>query len=378
MMRRQRRLLTLTAAVAACHAVLPPPGAAQLVTRSATVDTVAVRNAAVDSIVLGAMTSRRIAGAAVTIVQHGVTVKNTAYGLANTATGERVTPSTAFFVASITKAITAALALRLVDQGLVQLDHPVGRYLTEFPAQWHDVTIRHLLDMTSGLPPAPEASSTYDPDYRTAFDSIMTRPVLGKPGEAQHYDRTNYMILGRVIEAMTGHPFAEAAERLIFRPLELRSAAMGDWRAIRPGRAEWYSTYIPPDQFTAEPYLLRTDYPLPYRPNAGLFISAADLAAFVDALDRGRLLTPATRAALFRPVQLTSGERASLWPGAWVPDDDPDGVVHAPRVLYHEGGVRAAVFYRRDPALIIVILTNTQGALPTQWIGDIAALYDRR
>ena len=332
------------------------------------------RDAAVDSIVQDRMLRGNVSGAAVVVMSNGRVLKSTGYGIANQSTGERVGPKTAFFIASITKAFSAAMVLGLVEEGRLRLADSVINIVPGLPASWRGITVRHLLSFTSGLPensPAPEHGLSYA-EYQHALSFAAGKPLLFQPGEVFHSTSTEWVLLGKVVEQLTARSFAEAVRVRLFEPLRLRSAHFGDWRDVREGRAEWYSTLQPPTFSTVPRFLLRTEYYEYHWPAAGIFITAEDLAAFVDALGTGRVLGQSGSETYWQPASLNDGTRRGTVLGSWAPwaGASPPG-----RVVSHEGGARAGVVYDRDARLIVVVLTNTQGSLPLRWIDDIRALY---
>lgn len=329
------------------------------------------RDAEVDSVVSVMMARQHIAGASVVVMENGRIIKSSSYGIANKATGDSVRRSTAFFIASITKALTSATVLSLAEAGVLKLTDSLGRFLPDLPKSWHAVSVEQLLSMTSGLPEIDKdaAFGLTFPDFRTAIDSAREKPVRGAPGVAFNYSGTDYTLLGQIVEAATKRSFADVVSGRIFAPLKLRSAVFGDWHDITAGRAEWYSTFVPPDKFTADPYVDRTDYPTYKRPAAGMFISAEDLARFINALHRGQVLGKAGLQAYWKPVTLSNGKRDPHVLGSWA-EIDP-----VRQIVVHEGGARAAVVYSRRSGLIVVVLTNTQGGRPLQWIDHIWSRY---
>ncbi len=326
--------------------------------------------AVVDTLVLTKMRNRRVAGVAVTVIERGVVLKNAAYGTANVATGEPVTTSTAFFVASISKTLTAAAVLLLAEDKRLALDQGIGTLLTSLPASWQGVTVRQLLLGTSGLPDLSPTPGVYQPDFDAWVTTVENSPLASPPGDAYRYVGTDYALLGRIIEKVTGAPFEEFVQARIFAPLGISTGAFVDWHDLKPGRAEWYTTMAPNGKYTAEPHLLRTEYPRYVRPAAGLYISAADLGRFVDALTSHRLLRPESAVLVWEPATLKGGRKSDVGMGAWHVADPEDE-----DWTFVEGGNRSTVMLARKRGLLAVVLTNTQGAIPVTWVGDVLTPY---
>jgi CubicO group peptidase (beta-lactamase class C family) len=142
-------------------------------------------SARVDSIVQHEMRLRRIPGVAVAVVQNGKVVLKKAYGLANLETETPLRTDAVFELASVTKQFTAAAIMLLVQDGKVRLDEPIATYIDNAPATWAGITVRHLLNHTSGLdigglpgPPPPMNIST-----RATFEAVSKQPLRFGVGE---------------------------------------------------------------------------------------------------------------------------------------------------------------------------------------------------
>jgi D-alanyl-D-alanine carboxypeptidase len=140
-----------------------------------------------------------------------------------------MTTHTAFRVGSNTKPYISALIMTLVDEGLVGLDDPFSKYVSDYP-KWDDITIRMLLGMQSGIPDymlgeAFMMSAVFDPDSLTTpqvlLDFVKDEELLFEPGTDCIYTNTNYILVGLIIEEVTGQPAHEALQTRILEPLGL-------------------------------------------------------------------------------------------------------------------------------------------------------------
>ncbi len=162
------------------------------------------------------------------------------FGLANVATGTAMATDDFFRVGSITKTFTGTLVLQLVERGELSLDDTIDDYVDGVP-NGGEVTIRMLLDMTSGI-----ASYTLDENWVDAYlgdprtvwtpqellDAGLSLDPLFAPGAKFDYSNTNFILLGTVIEQVTGRPYAEVLQREILTPLELDDTSFPDTSAI--------------------------------------------------------------------------------------------------------------------------------------------------
>ncbi|MFE3578022.1 serine hydrolase domain-containing protein [Streptomyces vinaceus] len=215
-----------------------------------------------------------------------------AAGVVRAGEPDPVTPGTAFAYGSVTKAFTAALVARLVADGDLEFDDPVGDYLAEFEgaedSRMASVTVRNLLSHTSGLVAdhEPDDSENLNPARYAA--SAARTGILYEPGTAFSYSNTGYVLLGRLVEAVTDMTWQQAVERFVLHPLGITpcftAAAQPDGRphgAERthgPGRTLAGVHVVRPGVEGADPVGLFL--PPSWAPAAGLAGSAEDLLAF--------------------------------------------------------------------------------------------------
>jgi serine beta-lactamase-like protein LACTB len=242
-------------------------------------------------------------GAAVLVVRGGRTILRRGYGLASVELGVKVEPGQLFRIGSVTKTFTAAAVLLLVEEGRVALDAPIGRYLAGTPRAWRAVTVEHLLTHTSGIPSFTEARGFWrraaqDLTPEESLQSIWNEPLQFRPGTAWHYDNSGYVLLGMVIEKVSGQRYGDFLQERILGPLGLSHTRLGDTRALIPGMVSGYA----PGPVPAAPISLQQAFA------AGALVSTVDdLAAFTLALHQGRLLKPETVRRMTTPYRLRDG-----------------------------------------------------------------------
>jgi D-alanyl-D-alanine carboxypeptidase len=257
-----------------------------------------------------------IPGTSAAVIQRGQPLWAGEAGTKLRGAGDPVTPDTLFISASSAKTVTAAMTLRLVDEGKLGLNETVGRFLPQL-RDGKRITVRELLQHTSGLPdylttPSIQSLITSDPQH--AWDRGQVLRAIGwpqyRPGSRSTYSDSNYIALGGIIEAVEGMPLEDAFEQLIRNPLGLRSSS---WRYDNSqiGRFAhpnletpsgsivdlWSSGTIPTGHWGE----VWTD--------GGLATTAPELAAVAHATVMGPLLKPATRRAMF---QFTGPNQAGL------------------------------------------------------------------
>ncbi|MFD7657111.1 serine hydrolase domain-containing protein [Actinosynnema sp. NPDC059797] len=213
-----------------------------------------------------------------------------------------------FRIGSITKTFVSTVVLQLVGEGRVELDAPVSRYLPGLLPDGDRITVRHVLQHTSGLynytealplDPAEFESIRYKTWTPAELVALSTaRPLDFEPGTDWSYSNTNYVVAGLLIEKVTGKPYGRSVEQRVLRPLGLRDTSVPGTRVEVPGpHAHGYVrvngqvvdiTELNPSVAWA----------------AGEMISTtADLERFIDALLDGRLLRPAQQRELLTTVE---------------------------------------------------------------------------
>ncbi|MGM1063364.1 serine hydrolase domain-containing protein [Saccharothrix sp. Mg75] len=233
-----------------------------------------------------------------------------------------------FRVGSITKTFVSTVVLQLVGEGRVGLDEPVSRHLPGLLPDGDRITVRHVLQHTSGLynytDALPNDPEGYEPiRYRTWAPAELvalstSKPLDFQPGTGWNYSNTNYVVAGLLVEKVTGRPYGEAVERRVLRPLGLRDTyAPGAAVDIRGPHAHGYQ------RLRGEVDDITRINPSVAHAAGGMISTTADLDRFAEALLEGRLLRPAQQAELtaLTPVSTEYGlgvERSTLPCGAEV------------------------------------------------------------
>jgi CubicO group peptidase (beta-lactamase class C family) len=296
-------------------------------------------------------------GAAVIVIQDGKPVLRKGYGLAEVELGVPIRPDMVFRVGSVTKEFTSACILMLAEKGRLRLDDDIARYLPAYPAGGRKITIEQLLTHTSGIHSYTDMPAWRDrmrEDWTLAqlVDFFDGEPFDFEPGVKWHYDNSGYVLLGLILEKVTGKTYADVVAEMIFRPLGMKDTRYGDDAPIVPGRVSGYQKT--PDGIRNAPFLSMTQ---PYA--AGAIVSTADdLARWQAALDAGKILTPASRRKMWTPVTLPDGTSTRYGYGwiIWSYEGHP--------VVEHGGGIngfQTANMRFPDDRLYVAVLSNCGG-----------------
>jgi CubicO group peptidase (beta-lactamase class C family) len=304
----------------------------------------------------------------VLVARSGVPLFRAAYGLANRAFDVANSPETKFRLGSVTKQFTAEAILLLASRGQLQLDDPVGRYLSNWPPGWSALTVRHLLTHTAGLPrltsawPLQDVSALGWSVLPTKPQSILdlataaerAQPLDFTPGENFAYSNIGYVLLGEIVERVSGRPFGVFMQQEVLQPLGMIHTGVEDPRAIEPLLATGYERTG--TAFTEAGYV---DLRLVGGAGA-LYSTVDDLLRWDQGLASGRLLPAAVQEAMFTPA------RSDYAMGWWIQRQ------LGRAVQWHRGtvqGFQAFVLRYPSESLFVAVLSNTQGT-PVKAIGN--------
>lgn len=300
-------------------------------------------------------------GITVAVAREGRLLFRRGYGVADAEMGVAAGAETVYRIGSLTKQFTAAAVLRLVERGELSLDDEITTYLPDYPTQGHTVTIRHLLNHTSGIRSYTSLGEAFwskarlDLSEEELVDLFDDLDFDFEPGAEYNYNNSAYYLLGVIIGQVTGTPYPEYIERSVLEPLGLDHTIYCDERRIVPGRAEGYA-YQDGDPVNAE-YISMAN------PGAAGAIcsTVGDLARWTTLLHAGDVVTPSSFEAMTTPTVLTSGDTTAYGFGLHLGElEDHEKVSHA-------GGINGFTSYLAHypaDALTIAVLTNSGSGDP--------------
>jgi len=315
------------------------------------------RAARIDAIVNAPIAAGRVAGASVAVVRGGTTILLKGYGLADLELNVPTPPGVTYEIGSVTKQFTAAAILLLQEDGKLSLDDEVTRFLPDYPTQGHRITLRRLLDHTSGIKGYTELAEfrefqRLDRPRDALVKMFSAQPFDFAPGEEQIYNNSAFFLLGLVIEKASGMSYAAFVQQRLFDRVGMTSSYYCSERTVRKNHAHGYDTAA--GALVHKGFL---DHDWPYAAGS-LCSNAADLVAWNRALHGGKVLSPASYAAMTTPGVLTDGTALRYGLGISVAD------IGGRRAIAHGGaisGFLAESQYYPDDDLVIVVLLNTAG-----------------
>jgi len=331
----------------------------------------------VDDFLITKMKENNIPGLQVAIVKNKKVVKTASYGLANLQDKIKVNDETVFNLASITKAFTSVAVMQLVEQNVVDLNATISTYISDLPKPWQQITIYQILSHTSGLPDFMNEhfrmiDSTGE---QQSWGALKQRKMLFKPGTAFHYNQTNYLLAGKVIQKISGKSYSSLIKKFQLNKIGMKRTEAAGFAHFEDVNLHQARDYRQNEQGSLTNVL--TNFPSYIRAGVGMSSTASELADWVIALQSGLFLE-------------RSNSLATLWQEAPISSDDwakenPNmhpfalGWYSVNRSLNKKivtaGGGQSALTVYPDDDLSIVLLTNLAGARPENLADELAEYY---
>lgn len=326
----------------------------------------------VDDYIMVRMEREHLPGLSLAVLKNGKLIKLKGYGYADLELSVPTSPESVYQVGSITKQFTAAAILLLVQEGRINLDQGIGKYLDGAPEIWNDITIRNLLTHTSGLPSEgiPTTDKTMFADYteEEVVKSAKALPLRSPPGTKYSYGNLEYDLLAIIIERVSGKPYADFLQERIFRPLNMTSTRINDRSAIVANRARAY-LWARGSLQRCEPQVS----PTMFIGSGSMISTVADLGKWDAALYSDAILTAASRKTMWTPAKLADGTATDYGFGWLISSTKGHTNVH------HNGAMNGFVgniSKYLDDQLTVIVLVNQSGLSNTEGIATgVARIY---
>lgn len=322
-----------------------------------------------DSIVQASLTDLPLASASVAILRGDDTLLWTARGYADLENRVPASASTVYRIGSITKQFTAAAILQQVERGTIRLDDDIAKYVPEYSSRGKRVTIRQLLNHTSGIKDISDLGDAFsrtlrvDVPQKDVLALLRDQPFNFEPGSNWSYNNTGYYLLGVILERVTGTPYADYIRENLARPAGLVATISCDSRSLIPHRARGYDA-------VGLDFLNATYMSMNLLSAVGLCSTAGDLVTWARALQSGRVISRESYSLMTTPQ------------GAATRASPPYGFglavikYRGRRYLSHVGLVAGfgAVVSTSSDSLVIAVVTNTTGFSASTLGGQLAAV----
>jgi CubicO group peptidase (beta-lactamase class C family) len=286
------------------------------------------------------------------------------YGLADRSSGRVVTPETGFDIGSLVKPITAVAVLQLESQGKLRTEDTLGTFFPGVPPDKAMITVKQLLDHSSGLPDfvgADSAVADYTPDFDyqlVARDELVRRAMhstlIFAPGQKSEYSNLGYSLLGAIIEKVSGQGYEAYVQEHIFQPAGMTRTG---YRL-----AGWKNGELAVGYYKGKRWGTPTDHPWladgpswNLRANGGMLSTVQELSKWIQALDGNTLLTPAAKQKFFA-LYVHRNKRGTRTMGAAGSNDVFD----------------ASYLWYVDEHRLLIMLTNSDEYRAEKMIPDLA------
>ena len=339
-----------------------------------------------DSVLQPLMDSHQLAGAVVMVSTKDSTLNLEPAGYADLSARKPMRTDAIFWIASMSKPITAAALMMLVDEGKVNVDDPVTKYLPEFKDQWlaveedkehvllrkpsHPVLVRHILSHTSGMPAtSPMEKPTLDLlRWRAAVLSYAITPLKTEPGAKYSYSNAGINTAGRIIEVAGGMPYEEFLQKRLFDPLGMDDTTF--WPDEKQLRRLAKSYKVGKDGGALEEEVVtQLKYPLNDHsrqpmPAGGLFSTAADTTRFCQMVLNGgaykgrRYLS---EAAVKQMTSIQTGDLPQNYGFGWTVLKRAAGDGRSEGSFGHGGAYKTAMWVDPKKGLVLVLMRQHAG-----------------
>lgn len=295
-------------------------------------------------------------GAAVVVIRRGQVMHSAGRGLADIQNRRAITPDTVFRLGSITKQFTAAVVLQLVAEKKISLDDPISRFFPDWPKPSAGATVRQLLNHSSGIQDFSKIPGWIVKNRTRAWTTAQLLaefrdlPPRAKPGVAWEYNNGGYVMLGAIVEKVTGKAWHQAVAERITRPLGLRTIAYAVPSQGAPAAALGYTNEAGKAQ------LVELAHMSVAHAAGGLQGSVRDMAKWAQALHHGRVVSPALYQEMTQPARLADGSTRPYGFGLRL------GQLRGRRALVHGGagaGLDTDSAYIPSEDLFVAVFANS-------------------
>ena len=323
----------------------------------------------IDSAIFSVFTDTTGPGGSFLVARNGKVIYDRAIGKANLELSVAMTNQNVFQIGSMTKQFTAIAILMLQEQGKLSVAHPISNYIPDYPSG-DSITLHQLLTHTSGIRDFTKMKSLNDiaqkeMSPKMLVDFFKNEPTEFKPGEKFEYNNSGYVLLGHIIELVSGESYQEFIAEHIFRKAGMENSYYASDRKITDNRASGY-------QKKESGYVNKTviNYSVPFA-SGSLMSTTNDMLKWQQALKRQKLVSDTVTKKAFARYRLNNGEPFTYGYG-WhlkeignIPSREHGGSIF---------GFKSMGVYIPTEDLYVIGLTNCDCNSPTQLVRDIASI----
>ncbi len=309
-------------------------------------------------------------GVTALVYKDGDIIYRKAFGMANLELDVAMKPENVFEIGSITKQFTAVAILMLEEQGKLAIDDQLTKFIPDYPVHGKTITIHHLLNHTSGIKSYTGMAgfiefAREDHSPEEIVDYFKNEPMDFDPGDDYVYNNSGYILLGHIIEKVSGKSYADFIQDHIFTPLKMTHSYYGSKTKLIPNRAEGYSPNADGWQKA-----LPMSMTWPYAAGA-IMSNVDDMLLWHQAVHNNTLISKASKAKAFANSNLNNGKPINYGYG-WAVNE-----INGSPTIEHGGGIfgyTTAGLYAPEENVYVIVLTNRDGSHPGEIALNMTAL----
>lgn len=323
----------------------------------------------IDNVILTEFKDKKGPGGVFMVAKNGKAIYQKAFGKANLELDVNLTTENIFQLGSMTKQFTAVAILMLEEQGKLDVKQAVSKYIPDYPTG-DSITLHHLLTHTSGIKDFTKMKGLRDIAQKEMTPKMMVdffknEPVDFKPGEKFDYNNSGYVLLGYIIELVSGESYEDYIKKHIFQKIGMSQSCYATDRQIINKRAYGY-------QKKDSGYVNKTiiSFSVPFA-SGSLMSTTSDMLKWQNALSQNILLTNESTQKAFSKYKLNSGEEFTYGYGWHIKE------INGTPSREHGGsifGFKTMGIYIPSENIYVIGLSNCDCLSPTQIVRDIAAL----
>ena len=306
-------------------------------------------------------------GASVTVMLDGRVLWSRGFGEADVEQSVAVTPLTRFRIGSVSKSLTAAALGLLVEQGKLDLDAPVQKYVPSFPVKRYPITVRQVAGHLAGIRHYREREFASQRHYTSVTEALAVfkdDTLLFEPGTRYSYSSYGWNLLSAVIEGASGESFLGFMQRHVFTPAGMTHTVADFPDSIVPFRARFYTRADSAGGVINASFV---DNSIKWA-GGGFLSTTEDLARFGTAMLKGALLAPGTVQLLWHSQQTKDGKETGYGIG-WGVRTDSTGRTMVSHTGGAMGGTAFLLIYPREKLIVATLLNSDESIIDARTIG---------
>ena len=324
---------------------------------------------AINEFVTAEMAKEKVPGLSLAVIKDGKPLLVRGYGLANVELNVPVRPETIFQSGSLGKQFVAAAVMLLVEDGKLDVDEKISRYVGDVPDSWKNITVRNVLNHTSGMP-----NDFSEEDYKKDWteDQLLAKakalPLVFPPGTNWAYSNVGYVVLGILIGKVSGKFYGDVLQERIFKPLGMNTTRIISESDIIPNRAAGYR--LEKGELKNQEWVSPT---MNTTADGSFYWSILDLVKWDDALSKGLVLKQSSWSQVYLPAKLASGSTYPYGMG-WAVD-----ARNGRRLIEHSGSWQGFVTNLSryvDDKLTVIVLMNLASGEPAKICHVVAEIVE--